>query len=256
MTEKTKKCLRTVYYVLIIVALAAAAISLAVACLSIYQIGDHPFNPEIVGQWLSKIAIPLIAVPVVILLGFVLHPLLPNNDESDREMDRPQLARLQKQVSLAACPAELKKSIHRHRVLRIVLPVFTGIQILVATIGFGLFAMKAHPTNLNEVLTNLLIMLAWFASPLVWGIATGYLSRFSRKKEIALLKSAPAEAKVAGDNNSPCRMSRANKILVPVLRWGLLGLAVAMVLYGALGGGWEDVLLKAVAICAECIGLG
>lgn len=256
MTEKTKKCLRTIYYALIIVALAAAAISLAVACLSIYHIGDHPFNPEIVGQWLSKIAIPLIAVPVVVLLGFVLHPILPNNDESDREMDRPQLARLQKQVNLEACPAELKKSVSQQRTLRIALPAFTGIQILVATIGFGIFALDAHPANLNEVLTNLLIMLAWFASPLAWGIATGYLSRASRKKEIALLKTAPAEAKVTGDSGTTCPLCRANQILVPVLRWGLLGLAVIMVLYGALGRGWEDVLLKAVAICAECIGLG
>lgn len=255
MSQKTIKCLRTIYYVLIVVALVAASVSLAVACLSIYQMGDHPFNPTIVGQWLTKIAIPLIAVPVVILIGAVMHPILPNNDESDREMDRPQLARLQKQVSWLACPTKLKVSVALQRALRIALPIITGVQIVVATIGFGIFAMGAHPKNLTEVLVNLLILVACFISPLIWGIATGYVSRFSRKKEIALLKTAPAEAKKA-KKGLPRWVGIVNQVLTHVVRWSLLGLAVVMVLYGALAGGWEDVLLKAVAICAECIGLG
>ncbi|MBR5524012.1 MAG: thioredoxin [Clostridia bacterium] len=40
------------------------------------------------------------------------------------------------------------------------------------------------------------------------------------------------------------------------MRSALLVLGVGAVLYGALSGGWLDVLTKAINICTECIGLG
>lgn len=40
------------------------------------------------------------------------------------------------------------------------------------------------------------------------------------------------------------------------LCWGLLALALALILLGVLNGGARSVLAKAVKICSECIGLG
>lgn len=40
------------------------------------------------------------------------------------------------------------------------------------------------------------------------------------------------------------------------LRWVLLAVAVALILWGFLAGGADDVLTKAVNICTECVGLG
>ena len=46
-------------------------------------------------------------------------------------------------------------------------------------------------------------------------------------------------------------MSRA-----ALLRWGLLALALTLILLGLLNGGPRGVLGKAIFICSECIGLG
>ena len=40
------------------------------------------------------------------------------------------------------------------------------------------------------------------------------------------------------------------------LRAGLYGLAALLVALGVLNGGLNDVLVKAINICTECIGLG
>jgi len=42
----------------------------------------------------------------------------------------------------------------------------------------------------------------------------------------------------------------------PVLRSSLLVLAAAFILLGVMNGGLRDVLVKAINICTECIGLG
>ena len=41
-----------------------------------------------------------------------------------------------------------------------------------------------------------------------------------------------------------------------ILRWTLLGAAVVMTVTGLLDNGFSDVLIKAVMICMECIGIG
>lgn len=41
-----------------------------------------------------------------------------------------------------------------------------------------------------------------------------------------------------------------------VIRTAVLALAVAFIVLGVLNGGLEDVLIKANAICMECVGLG
>lgn len=40
------------------------------------------------------------------------------------------------------------------------------------------------------------------------------------------------------------------------LSWGILAAAVCMCLYGAAASQAEDVFIKAIRICMECIGLG
>ena len=41
-----------------------------------------------------------------------------------------------------------------------------------------------------------------------------------------------------------------------VLRAGVIGLAVIWIVLGVMNGGLWDVLVKAINICTECIGLG
>ena len=40
------------------------------------------------------------------------------------------------------------------------------------------------------------------------------------------------------------------------LRWGILTAALILTVLGIATGGFQDVLTKAINLCAECIGLG
>lgn len=43
---------------------------------------------------------------------------------------------------------------------------------------------------------------------------------------------------------------------LPAIRIILFGVAVLFIVLGVMNGGWYDVLVKAINICTECIGLG
>ena len=64
-------------------------------------------------------------------------------------------------------------------------------------------------------------------------------------------KPAPFEGKISyepEDGNNPIFRKR--------LRLGLLVLAVLFILIGIFNGSMKDVLIKAINVCSECIGLG
>jgi hypothetical protein len=74
----------------------------------------------------------------------------------------------------------------------------------------------------------------------------------SLKKEIELCKEAPAyagEAKKMKTSVIPART-------VSITQMVLIVLAVAFIIMGIANGGARDVLIKAVNICTECVGLG
>ena len=77
--------------------------------------------------------------------------------------------------------------------------------------------------------------LALVAAGLVWQAAAG-----EKKPRPSVIP--PAERKPAGH--------------LAAVRLALLGAAALLVVLGALNGGARDVLVKAVNICTECIGLG
>ena len=71
------------------------------------------------------------------------------------------------------------------------------------------------------------------------------------QREIALVKQAIAEGSPA-----PGEATLAKTCCLGYVRWAILGLAIALFVYGFFAGGTKDVLTKAVNICRECVGLG
>ena len=84
-----------------------------------------------------------------------------------------------------------------------------------------------------------LLLLGLWLGALVLALA----ARPGKRPRPAPAQAAPARAK------APSRREA-------LLRGGLLGLALLLVLLGVLNGGLRDVLIKAANICTECIGLG
>ena len=76
------------------------------------------------------------------------------------------------------------------------------------------------------------------------------INEASRLREIEALKGAPRRTPKAAVEALP----EADGTLA--LRLALLSAAVALIVLGVMNGGARDVLIKAINLCTECIGLG
>lgn len=257
MTDKTRKILRLTYYTAVTVALVVAGVCLMAACLTLYRSGgESPFTRAAVAAQFATIAVPVWVCVGIVALGFVLHPLLPQNPTPKADMTATALKRLAARTDLAACPAELKATIQKQRLWRAIHNRITLCLLLIGSVLFLWYASDVSRFDTGaagitpSVATAAWILLACMILPFGYAVFAAFFSRHSQKRELALLKQAPVDAL------SPAQSAAAQEKSVLWVQSILLAVGVGLVVYGLLGNGAEDTLLKAVAICKECIGIG
>lgn len=254
MTETTKNVIRLVYHALISVALVTAAVLLMVACVTIYQTGDFPFTRQVVAQEFHKIAIPVYLCLGLVAAGFILHPLLPTNTDTNKDRERMMVRRLYARTNLALCPAELANAIRQERKVRslhrlVTVALFAiGLGVLLwYTLSFDRFSME----DINGSFVNFgCVLLPCLLLPAGYGVFSLFYNRKSYRRELNCYRQVPAEAKV--DAPAPA----GKKPWDAVVRHTILVAAIGLIVGGWLAGGWVDVLTKAINICTECVGLG
>ena len=129
-----------------------------------------------------------------------------------------------------------------------------GLAALCAVPALACLLNRAHFTDwdLETVMGALLTrLLPWLSLALAALLADAALTERSLRRELVALKTAPgAEARrIPLTGTRPTGPIRA-------LRWALFGVAAALIALGVQNGGLNDVLVKAINICTECIGLG
>ena len=255
MTQKQQKALRITYYSLVSVALAVAAILLMVACVTIYRTGDHPFTPEVVAAAFAPIALPVYICLGLVAVGFILHPLLPTEDKSNPDLTPATYKRVQARVDLNLCPAEMVSKVNRERSARVINQIITAILLVLGTVVFLVYALDFDHFHQSEITGSMIeamkVLAPCMGLPFAYGVFTAFYGRASKKREIALLKDAPAEAKI-----TPPAPVAKKPVAVQVARCAIIVVALACIVGGLLNNGWADVLTKAINICTECIGLG
>ena len=252
MTDKQRKCIRIVYHLLVTVALITAALCLMVACVRIYRTGDHPFTREVVAAAFAPIAVPVYLCLALVAIGFILHPLLPEPPATTPDRDEVTLRRLQSRLDAEDCPAETLAAARSEQWLR---GLYRKTALAFFAIGSAVFLWYAldvkhfHPSEINtSMIRAMWVMLPCVGGPFLYGVFAAYQRRRSIRRELALLRPLPAVPQET--------IAAKSDRTTAVLRSALLVLGVGAVLYGALSGGWLDVLTKAINICTECIGLG
>jgi hypothetical protein len=102
--------------------------------------------------------------------------------------------------------------------------------------------------DLEMVMGQMLIhTLPWIIISFAAIIVASVCCRRSMEREIGLLK---------GVSGSKAAEVAPKPSFVPYVRIGLYAVAVVMIVLGINNGGMRDVLIKAINICTECIGLG
>lgn len=248
-----RKKLHTIYSWITAIVLIATAAALILSCLAIYHSGDRPYSPESIARQFQKIALLVYAAMVVILAGIVLRLVFPVEKKRPKATPSPwmQLQRLRKKAGSLAGPyaqSAGKERSHRATLTLAVAAVCTALTV------YPLFYLGdlSHFTveNLNgDVIRGLAVSVIPAAAGLCLCLLCGHLQDQSYLREIAIWKEAIS---VGAYTNEP-QPTHSSLLWI---RCGILLLAVVLIIVGIFNGGAKDVLLKAIAICTECIGLG
>lgn len=247
--------LRPAFRIVLSAAIVLAGICLMAACLSIYHSGGKAFSREAVAAAFGPISGPVYLCLALVVLSFLLELLLPSPAEKAKPARQTAmiLQRLQEKTDLNLCGEDLRGAVAAQRSKRKLLSVIGWVLLAVCAIVFLSYGANPHNFHQSQINDSMVKAMYRFAPccliPCAYGIFAAYASRKSMEEEINLLKTAPAESKIAAP------VKTASKKLT-VLRNTLLVIGIAILIFGYFTGGTADVLTKAVNICTECVGLG
>lgn len=255
MTKNKDILARRIYNILHSISIVVAGICLMAGCLSIYSWGDGAYSRQIVGETFSKIALPVYLCLLLTVIGLIWDFITPSNAEKEKKF-MPYthiLNRLTAKKDLTGCDEETLSAVYKERKSRKLHTTIRTIIICISIVVFLGYALNGdnYATDINaSVIKAMWVLIPCMIIPFVYSIFTAYHNEKSLKKEIELIKKAPAKEK-----SEEKEVPKAEKA-INIVRFALLFIGVGILLYGYFAGGTADVLTKAINICTECIGLG
>ncbi len=244
--------------------LLTAALTLVLAallcwqCIDIYATGNAPANldesgvhlspvytREDVGARLKLLAIPAGAYVLVIIAAALVRARVPQGKETTALTAENRL-RLQKRRV-----AELPDAARYEEKLRRNIWLATAAVLALCAVMAGVFLFNGAnfvSWDLETVMGEMLLHVApWAAVALLAVYIALRACDRSCLRECEALKGQPA-VKPAPRQEKP--------FPADVLRADLYAAAIVFIVLGVMNGGLYDVLVKAINICTECIGLG
>lgn len=266
MKEKMRTA-RLIYKIAFSLLTAALALLFIAQVLSIYHLdAAQRFTRAIVQEKLLQLLPFCIVWLVGVIVGVVLWNIHPDEDQ------KPHAER-NKKTTLKALQSRLPNSLDEQSQVWLKQAKVWGVYPLIAWLAYALVCLAgvivcvvyltnpahfADQNNINgEVINAVLFVLPWVIGAFVCALGVFAFENYALDKRLDLVKKAVA----ANSKNlqKPQEQSAAlseNKKLLTGLRIGLLAVGVALFVIGIFNGGLNDVLIKAINICTECIGLG
>ncbi len=232
---------------------------LAWQCVAIYLVGNSPSNLDANGVYRSPVfsveivearlrpLLPFLAVYVLMTLGALVAQSTGPVGKSPVSHSPEDRLRLLK-AHVASLPDEAKALERQRRTIC----VAAAVAVLACAVPCLIYLLnRDHFTswNLEQVMGQMLLHVApWVAAAFGVVLAASFACGRNVKREITALKGHVGKAKP--ETPAPRRVP------VGVLRACLYAVAIVFIVLGVMNGGLRDVLVKAVNICTECIGLG
>lgn len=251
MTKEQKQTIHRFYGIAVSIVAVIAGICLMVACVGIYRGGA--FSREAVAQAFAPIAVPVYLCLALVIGGFILDAALPCAGKKKLEKQPGFiLRRLREKTDLSLCDSQLCQALlqqcESRRRCTIICAVINGIAAVVFLV-YALNGSNFHRSEINEsMIRAMYLFIPCLAVSFGSAVFCLYHNRKSMEKEIDLLR----QAKDCTREAAPLPRQKS------MLPWqaALIVAAVILIVVGYTGGGFRDVLTKAVNICTECIGLG
>lgn len=250
----------------------AVAVGIAVICVAadIYYggkaAGGQIYTREIVGERLTALAIPLILLIVAIIAGAVF-PLYqtrvkPKSEDAVAALLRkkPTGAADGNAEEFGAALAEYKKA----SVVRLVAWLTALAVALASAIVVLCYLLRTSNFSGEDVTEEIFAMtkniLPYIGAAFLVAIAAAVVNGIFSGRELKALKTMIklGDGAVSQPNGKVAAVKNVaqSRVTLWVVRGVILVVAVVFIIVGALNGGAHDVLVKAVNICQECIGLG
>ncbi len=227
-------------------------------CIDIYAVGNAPENltadgvhaeqvyrADDVGARLMTLAIPAAAYVVLIVLAAFVQRCAPKKPEASAMTADNRLRLMKRRV------AELPEAARYEETLRRNIWLATAAVLLLSAVMAGLFLLNGDnfvSWDLEVVMGEMLVHVAPWAAVALLAV---YIAL--RACDKSCLREAEALRGLPAANPAPLQ---EKPFPASVLRADLYAAAIVFIVLGAMNGGLRDVLVKAINICTECIGLG
>lgn len=208
---------------------------------SVYRMDD-------VSARLSRFAVPLALYVLLLVVGGLLHLIWAPAASARRGLTPENRLRLMKARISETPPAAKGEERYRSkvRVVCLCLILLYAIPCLVYLLNGAYFT----DWDLEAVMGSMMIhVVPWVAAAFLCAMVGSILCGRSVQREIAALKNAETAP------NVPKQAEKGSRSF-NMLRIALYALAAVFIVLGVMNGGLRDVLVKAINICTECIGLG
>ena len=277
--RKAVEIAHIVYAVLLIALAITVGILFIVNVVDVYNSSDFsPFTVEAISSHFRAIAVPVIMLPCLVVIGFVLHFIFPLESKAIKVENDKALDTLSQKVNLDLVDLGTKKAVVRERYFRLGATLGSTLIWIIALVIILVFTL--NPASYEGEAVNQSVKdlaLAVFPSALISigvSYAVSIVNKLSKKRELELLKSIIKQNKEALDGNGKSgllpqidslfnlvnkiksAMGKYENVTLWACRGALLVIAVVLIVLGIVNGGMTDVLDKAIRICTECIGLG
>lgn len=280
MQEKTCKTVRLCYGIALSLMTAVTGALFIWQTLDIYLSGgSRPFTREIVLERLNRIAPAFWIWVVMVAVGFIIWEVFAVScKRAPLKDDCYALRRLKKRVPQKVGESGLAslKAVKRGELINLIVKLCAA-ALCLAGVAYGIayLATSANfpKTDVNGEMLNMAAHLApcVFAALLILCGVTLYLS-LSAKKQLPHVKQIIASAKADEKNGVEAIYVTGNTAVADLYgRWKALSnhkyfilgvriaiavFAVTFIILGIVNGNMRAILIKAINICTECIGLG
>lgn len=258
MSNKERFNVHSLFSIILSVLVFAAGICLMAGCLYIYY-GKGEYSADTVREVFGYIAVPVYVCLALIAGGFVyefVSPLKKKKHKPERDYCH-RLQSLRAKKDLSDCDKAIGTAVRKEVVKRRVFVTVRAVVVAVCAVAFLCFALvpsNYHQSEINESMIFMMTVLApcLFVSGALC-LSYDIFKKHSVKKEIELLKKIPDKK---GGEKLAHKGSKVRSAVVFAVKIIIVIVGIAALVYGAVSGGFADVMTKAVNICTECIGLG
>lgn len=265
--NKSEK-IRRIYSIVLSVLIVAMGIALICVVADIYYSGEGPglyYSPAIVSDRLKKLAIPLLIVIAAIIAG-VIFPLCETKAKRTSEETLKKLQRRMPAEGEGEEFAAAQKAYRKMKIVKISLWCSAlGVALIGSIITLVYLLDTAHFAGNNftkHILGLVKVALPCTLVALGAFIAASFVNGYCAKEQIKHLKTMiRLGSKEVALPKELALLDKVNKvashdITLWVVRGVVFVLAVTFIILGIFNGGARDVLIKAINICTECIGIG